>query len=291
MGLIIDTGKKNTSVSQKRKYGNLLIETSIKQSNNSNIILGTPQSINENTSNTNNNNTSRNSINQNSQNHVNKNVSSSICHNTPSASNTVDKKLRNSINTSISTIMKKGQKLSLTQKTPNLSKLMIGLEWDTNSKANSILDIDASIFMVDKNNTTLEENFIFYNNPKSRCSGILLNGDHNSNLKKAFNETVQLNLNLIPLHIHKLAITITIDDADIKNQRFGQISNGHFVIIDALSKKEILSYNFNENLSIETAVVVAEIYRYKDDWKINTIGSGFRGGLDALCDNYGIETE
>ena len=109
-------------------------------------------------------------------------------------------------------------------------------------------------------------------------------------LKDAYNESIQLDLNLIPCHIQKLAFTVTIYEAKERNQNFGQLSEGYFRIIAGDSKQEILSYKFNENLSIETAMVVAEIYRYKNEWKINCIGSGFRGGLEALCNNYGIET-
>ena len=37
----------------------------------------------------------------------------------------------------------------------------------------------------------------------------------------------------------------------------------------------------------QTAIVVGELYRYNGEWKFNAIGSGFQGGLKALCDHYG----
>ena len=36
-------------------------------------------------------------------------------------------------------------------------------------------------------------------------------------------------------------------------------------------------------------VVVGELYRHNGEWKFNAIGSGFQGGLAALCGHYGIE--
>lgn len=292
MSLKIDRGNKNSFKSEKRRYGNLIIETTVRNSNNV-IDLNKPihslvNNVNnhKNTScNTNYNNTMSTPITTNTN--ANSNFNNKVVNNTPSK----NLSLKNSINSSSSVEMKRGQKISLTQICPNLSKLTIGLDWDVNSSVSSNFDLDTSIFMVNTNNITTDENFIFYNNPKSRCSGILLNGDHNSNLKTAFDETVQLNLNCIPPQIKTLAITVTIDDADIKNQSFRQVSNATFTIVDTCTKKELLNYKFNDNLSIETAIVVAEIYRHNDSWKLNTIGSGFRGGLSALCDNYGIETE
>ena len=193
----------------------------------------------------------------------------------------------NLIDKSDSISMKRGQKISLTQKASNLSKLLIGLEWETNKN----LNLDVSVFMVDGDNRTKEENFIFFNNPKSADGSLLLDGDHGTGIKDCYDAALQLDLTRVSPDIQKLAVTITIDEEDGKNLNFGDLSNkAYFKIIDAPGKKEILSYNFNEKLVRETAIVVAEIYRYKDEWKINTIGSGFIGGLKALCDNYGIET-
>src|SRR3712207_8811970 len=72
---------------------------------------------------------------------------------------------------------------------------------------------------------------------------------------------------------------------------FSSISNGIIRIIDSLGKNQIFSYEFNEGLKLETAVVVAEIYRHNGQWKLNPVGNGFNGGLEALCENYGIKVQ
>jgi tellurium resistance protein TerD len=50
----------------------------------------------------------------------------------------------------------------------------------------------------------------------------------------------------------------------------------------------VLRYDLGEDFSIETAVVVCELYKHGNDWKFNAIGSGFSGGLADLCRNYGL---
>jgi tellurium resistance protein TerD len=90
----------------------------------------------------------------------------------------------------------------------------------------------------------------------------------------------------VPSHIQTLAITATLDEGT-----FGQFRAASLSLIDSALGKQVLSYSFAENLSEETAIVLAEIYRHKDEWRINAIGRGFKGGLAALCDNYGIEIE
>ena len=52
---------------------------------------------------------------------------------------------------------------------------------------------------------------------------------------------------------------------------------------------ELIRYDLGEDFSIETAIVAGELYKYNGEWKFNAVGSGFQGGLAALCGHYGIE--
>lgn len=273
MAINIDNSNKKITT-QKKQYGKLIIETSIKPENNSTIGIGPQKSTNQ--------------INvQGSY-----NVQPKIVVDNSSANLKLNKnmEIRKLVDATKSIKLGKGQKLSLNENAKNLSKLIVTFDYNTISSHHNEFDLDASVFMVGINDKTREKDFIFYENTKSTCGGIVIKADHNTCLKDAYNYSIQLDLNIIPAHIQKLAFTVTIYEAMERGQNFGQLSDGYFRIIDADTKQEILSYKFDGNLSIETAMVVAEIYRYKDQWKINCIGSGFRGGLEALCSNYGIET-
>ena len=59
--------------------------------------------------------------------------------------------------------------------------------------------------------------------------------------------------------------------------------------MDEASGTELIRYDLGEDFSIETAVVVGELYKNNGEWKFNAIGSGFGGGLAALCSHYGIQ--
>jgi tellurium resistance protein TerD len=50
----------------------------------------------------------------------------------------------------------------------------------------------------------------------------------------------------------------------------------------------ILKFDLMEEFSIETALVVCEIYQYNNVWKFNAVASGYQGGLAALCRGYGL---
>jgi tellurium resistance protein TerD len=69
------------------------------------------------------------------------------------------------------------------------------------------------------------------------------------------------------------------------------VSNAYIRVVDAITDKEVIRYDLGEDFSIETAIVVGEIYRHGYEWKFNAVGAGFQGGLAALCANYGIDAE
>ena len=98
-----------------------------------------------------------------------------------------------------------------------------------------------------------------------------------------------MDLSKVPANITKIAFTVTIYDAEIKRQNFGQVSNAFIRLVDEVTGTELIRYDLGEDFSIETALVVGELYRNNGEWKFNAIGSGFQGGLAALCGHYGID--
>ncbi|HZW84116.1 MAG TPA: TerD family protein, partial [Candidatus Deferrimicrobium sp.] len=85
-----------------------------------------------------------------------------------------------------------------------------------------------------------------------------------------------------------IAFSITIYDANVRNQNFGQVSNAFVRIVDGTSGAELIRYDLGEDFSIETAIVVGELYRNNGEWKFNAIGSGYKEGLAGLCRDFGI---
>ena len=55
------------------------------------------------------------------------------------------------------------------------------------------------------------------------------------------------------------------------------------------NEQEVIRYDLGEDFSVETALVICELYRHQGEWKFNAVGSGFSGGLAALCTNYGLQ--
>ena len=189
--------------------------------------------------------------------------------------------------------LSKGQKVSLTKGNPGLSKVMIGLGWDINQfDTGSAFDLDAAAFMLgDNGKCPTEKEFIFYGNLEHPSKSVKSMGDNRTGVGDGDDEQIQIDLTKIPSNISKVVFTVTIYDAEARRQNFGQVRNAFIRICNEENGEELVKYDLDEDFSIETAVVFGELYKHNGEWKFNAIGSGYQGGLAALCSAYGIDVE
>lgn len=186
--------------------------------------------------------------------------------------------------------LSKGQKVSLTKGNPVLKHIVVGLGWDTNKYDGGFdFDLDSAAFLLDENGkVNADTDFVFYNNLKHSSGAVEHLGDNLTGEGDGDDEQVKVDLSLVPQNISKIAFTVTIHEALERRQNFGQVSNSYVRVIDEDTNQELLNYELGEDFSIETAIVVCEIYRHNGEWKFNALGSGFEGGLEALCKNFGV---
>lgn len=191
--------------------------------------------------------------------------------------------------------LSKGQKISLSKEDPSLKKIIVGLGWDTNKYSGGYdFDLDASCFELGANDkVTKDTDFIFYKNLDSTDGAIHHTGDDRTggNSDDGDDEQIIVDLTKVPDNIQKIAFTATIYDADKRNQNFGQVSNAYVRLVNESTGAEVVRYNLGEDFSIETAIVICEVYKHNGEWKFNAVGAGFSGGLAALCHNYGLEVD
>lgn len=190
--------------------------------------------------------------------------------------------------------LSKGQRVSLDK---NMTMALVGLGWDPNRYDGGYdFDLDASAFLLGKNGKVLrDEDFIFYGNQEHRSGAVKSMGDDTSggNSEDGDDEQIFIDFSKIPPEIEKIAITVTIYDAPVRKQNFGQVSNAYVRVARISGPNdtvgtEVLRFDLGEEFSIETAIVVCEIYRSGSEWKFNAVGAGYQGGLEALCRSFGV---
>lgn len=187
--------------------------------------------------------------------------------------------------------LSKGQKVDLTKGNPGLTNIIVGLGWDTNKyDGGQDFDLDSSVFLLDgAGKCASEQDFIFFNNLQGGAGSVVHTGDNLTGEGDGDDEVIKIDLPNVPATIEKVAFTITIHDAEARAQNFGQVSNSYVRIVDEATGTELIRYDLGEDFSIETAIVVGELYRHNGEWKFNAIGSGYQGGLASLVRDYGLQ--
>jgi len=188
--------------------------------------------------------------------------------------------------------LSKGQKVSLDK---GVRLALVGLGWDTNRYDGGYdFDLDASAFLLGANGKVRkDEDFIFYGNLQSADGSVTHTGDSLQGGSGGDDETLFIDFSKVPADVDKIAITVTIYEAEQRRQNFGQVSNAYVRVARRMGEDdsvgiEELRYDLGEDFSIETALVICEIYRNNGNWKFNAVGAGYQGGLYALCKAYGV---
>jgi tellurium resistance protein TerD len=184
----------------------------------------------------------------------------------------------------------KGQRISLEKISPGLSEVFIGLGWDVKATdTGSDFDLDSSLFLLGANEKLISDNhFIFYNNLTSPDpdKSVQHMGDNLTGAGEGDDEIIKINLKKVPNDVQKILVTVTIHEAQQRHQNFGQVQNSFVRIVNAQTQQEAVRYDLVEDYSIETALIMAELYRKDGEWRLNAVGAGYQGGLQALLDRY-----
>ncbi len=185
--------------------------------------------------------------------------------------------------------LNKGGNLSLSKTDPSLNQVLIGLGWDVRATDGADFDLDASAFLLATNDKVRGEiDFIFYNQTRSPEGSVEHTGDNRTGEGDGDDEAVKINLAKVPADVQKIAITVTIHDAESRGQNFGQVQNAFIRVVNDQTNVEIVRFDLNEDYSTETAMIFGELYRHNNEWKFRAVGQGYNGGLSAMCRQYGI---
>jgi tellurium resistance protein TerD len=187
--------------------------------------------------------------------------------------------------------LSKGGNVSLSKTDPSLKNVLVGLGWDARPTDGADFDLDASAFMVKEDGKVRSDSdFIFYNQTKSTCGSVEHTGDNRTGAGDGDDEAVIVLLDKIPADVQRVVFSVTIHDAEVRKQNFGQVNHAYVRIVNKDSNNEVARYDLSEDASIETAMIFGEIYRHSGEWKFKAVGQGYAGGLAALAKQYGINT-
>ena len=185
--------------------------------------------------------------------------------------------------------LQKGGNVNLSKEAPGMKKMLVGLGWSLRATDGDAFDLDGSAFLLGAGDKVRSDaDFVFYNQNKSSDGSVVHSGDNRTGEGEGDDETITVELDKVPADVEKIAVCVTIHDAEARRQNFGMVSRAYVRCVDATTNAEVARYDLSEDASVETAMIFGEIYRHNGEWKFKAVGQGFQGGLGPMAKNFGV---
>ena len=180
--------------------------------------------------------------------------------------------------------LKKGQRISLTKEEPNLKQIMCGLGWDVAPKSGGFFgggkqfDLDSSVICLDADKKLTDvKNIIYFGNLRHNSSAIAHQGDNLTGAGEGDDEVINIDLPLIPPSIVYLVFAINIYKCNNRRQDFSMVDNAFVRLVNRTNNKELARYNLSgAEYRGMTGMILAEVYRHNNEWKMAAVGNGFK---------------
>jgi tellurium resistance protein TerD len=189
----------------------------------------------------------------------------------------------------MSVSLSKGGNVSLSKEAPGLRAVLVGLGWDVRTTTGADFDLDASALMIGSNGKILsDQHFVFFNNLTSPDGSVEHTGDNLTGEGEGDDEAIKVNLASVPAEVDKIVVTVSIYDAEARQQSFGQVRNAFIRVVNQADDRELTRYDLTEDASTETAMIFGELYRNGAEWKFRAVGQGYSTGLRGIAQDFGV---
>jgi tellurium resistance protein TerD len=189
----------------------------------------------------------------------------------------------------MSVSLSKGGNVSLSKEAPGLQAVLVGLGWDVRTTTGADFDLDASALVVGADGKILSDaHFVFFNNLTSPDGSVEHTGDNLTGEGEGDDEAIKVNLVGVPPEADKIVVTVSIYDAETRQQSFGQVRNAFIRVVNQADNRELTRYDLSEDASTETAMIFGELYRNGPEWKFRAVGQGYSSGLAGIARDFGV---
>jgi len=185
----------------------------------------------------------------------------------------------------------RGQKVNFTKEYPSMKKIDINLQWSLKKNigpVSSELELDASLFLLDTAGKCRgDQDMVFYGNANGYNGAVVHEGK--KTVGNVIQEGLKVDLDKLPRDVEKVAVTLTIYEGGQRQQSFSMVENISASILGNNESAAVCRFDLSGEFTVETAIVVCELYRKNGEWRLNAVGAGYQGGLVALCKSFGID--
>ncbi|PZQ48233.1 MAG: chemical-damaging agent resistance protein C [Micavibrio aeruginosavorus] len=185
--------------------------------------------------------------------------------------------------------VKKGEEINMTRLDPAIREITVGVGWDLKKFEGDPIDVDASVFLLDKNDKTREdEDFVFYNNLAGRDGAVKHMGDSRTGAGDGDDEQIAIDLMALPFEVVKIAFVLSIYDLDMNSNNFTMVKNVYFRIVNNETNMETFRFELDEDMGSATGLYIGYVERVGSDWIYRALGEPIYGGLAKVAGDFGI---
>ncbi|MCE9508507.1 MAG: TerD family protein [Alphaproteobacteria bacterium] len=186
--------------------------------------------------------------------------------------------------------MLKDQEVNLTAAAPALHRVLVGLGWQVPELDHGFpVDLDASAFLLNRDGRVRNDtDFIFYNNLESDGGGVKHLGDSTTGAADGDDEVIDIDLDTLSFDIEKISFSVTIHNAEERQQNFGFVKDAYIRVIDKDTNEELIRFDLTEDAAENNGFIFGELIREGIGWKFKAIGLGVTGGLYKIARDYSV---
>jgi tellurium resistance protein TerD len=183
----------------------------------------------------------------------------------------------------------RGEEINVSKLDPSIREITMGVGWDLKRFEGDPIDLDASLFLLDRHDKTRQdEDFVFYNNNAGREGAVRHLGDSRTGAGDGDDEKIVIDLMALPFEIIKIAFVLSIYDLDLNSNNFTMVRNVYFRIVNNETNAEIFRFELDDNLGNGTALYIGYLERVGSEWMYKALGEPVHGGLSKIATDFGI---
>ncbi|MER5767274.1 TerD family protein [Streptomyces sp. NPDC001985] len=95
-------------------------------------------------------------------------------------------------------------------------------------------------------------------------------------------QVLAVDLDAVEAGVEKVVVAVSAGGAG-----FGEVPGLHVRLVDAASGAELARYD-SADATVETALVLGELYRRQGAWKFRAVGQGYSAGPEGLAKDFGL---
>jgi tellurium resistance protein TerD len=181
-----------------------------------------------------------------------------------------------------------GQDIQLTKIDPTLREITIGIGWDVRAYEGNPVDVDASLFLLDRNDRTREdEDFIFYNNLSGRAGAVKHMGDSRTGAGDGDDENIEIDLMALPFEVVKIAFVLSIYDIE-EERNFNDVKNVYFRVVNKSNGQEMFRFELPDSNDLGSGLRIGYLERIGSEWIFVAKAENVIGGLSKIATEHDI---